>query len=140
MTPEFPFSVCWQGLGIVVFQTNFVLQRLVQINDTILPENCTYILELKRRESGSFGAAHWHQSWAHELKFNVLSNLLKTYGGLEAWVHLFLTSALRAGEWSVSRPRGRWKSPRYPFSKRLRVLRTGMGEVENRKISIANGN
>jgi hypothetical protein len=29
---------------------------------------------------------------------------MKTYGGVEIWVHVFLTSALIGVEWGVSRP------------------------------------
>jgi hypothetical protein len=46
---------------------------------------------------------------------------MKTYGGVDVWIHIFLTSALR-GEWSDSRP-GRFthwgNSPWYPLDRRL---------------------
>jgi hypothetical protein len=29
---------------------------------------------------------------------------MKTYGGVDVQIHIFLTSALVGGEWSVSRP------------------------------------
>jgi hypothetical protein len=29
---------------------------------------------------------------------------MKAYGGVDVWVHIFLTSALAGGEWSASRP------------------------------------
>jgi hypothetical protein len=29
---------------------------------------------------------------------------MKTYGGVDVYIHIFLTSALAGGEWSVSRP------------------------------------
>jgi hypothetical protein len=29
---------------------------------------------------------------------------MKTYGGVDVWIHVFLTSALVGGEWSASRP------------------------------------
>jgi hypothetical protein len=29
---------------------------------------------------------------------------MKTYGGVEVYIHIFLTSALAGGEWSASRP------------------------------------
>jgi hypothetical protein len=48
---------------------------------------------------------------------------MKTYGGVEAWLHSFLTSGLVGDEWSISRP-GRfttWKETRYPFYKKLGV-------------------
>jgi hypothetical protein len=42
---------------------------------------------------------------------------MKTYGGVDVHIHIFLTSALVGGEWSASRP-CRFtpgKSPRYPL-------------------------
>jgi hypothetical protein len=38
---------------------------------------------------------------------------MKTYGGVAVQLHAFLTSALRGGEWSVSRP-GRFTSRKEP--------------------------
>jgi hypothetical protein len=29
---------------------------------------------------------------------------MKAYGGVDVYIHIFLTSALGAGEWSASRP------------------------------------
>jgi hypothetical protein len=29
---------------------------------------------------------------------------MKAYGGVDVWIHIFLTSALVGGEWSASRP------------------------------------
>jgi hypothetical protein len=29
---------------------------------------------------------------------------MKAYGGVDVWIHIFLTSALAGGEWSISRP------------------------------------
>jgi hypothetical protein len=63
---------------------------------------------------------------------------MKTYGGVNVEIHVFLTSALTGGEWSASRtgrftPRenapgthsiGGWVGPR-----------TGLDDVEKRKIS-----
>jgi hypothetical protein len=47
---------------------------------------------------------------------------MKAYGGVDAYIHIFLTSALVGGEWSASRP-GRFtprgKSPRYPLDRKL---------------------
>jgi hypothetical protein len=47
---------------------------------------------------------------------------MKTYGGVDVQVHVFLNSELVGGEWSASRP-GRFtaggKSPRYPLDRRL---------------------
>jgi hypothetical protein len=48
---------------------------------------------------------------------------MKAYGGMDLQIHIFLTSALAGGEWSVSfTPRSlypRGKSPRYPLDRRL---------------------
>jgi hypothetical protein len=38
----------------------------------------------------------------------VLNGLNTTYGGVDVWIHVFLTSALVEGEWSTSSP-GRFK-------------------------------
>jgi hypothetical protein len=49
------------------------------------------------------------------------ANAIKTYRGVEARLHSFLTSAVDGDEWSASRP-GRFdpgKEPRYPFNRRL---------------------
>jgi hypothetical protein len=34
---------------------------------------------------------------------------MRVYGGLDVWIHIFLTSALVGGQWSTSRP-GRFTS------------------------------
>jgi hypothetical protein len=59
MTTEFPSSVCWQYLGIVVAQTEFVLQSLVQVNYTEFQENYKNILRFIRGESGFFVTIRW---------------------------------------------------------------------------------
>jgi hypothetical protein len=46
---------------------------------------------------------------------------MKTYGGVDVYIHIFLTSALAGGEWSASRP-GRWVDPR-----------AGLDDLEKRK-------
>jgi hypothetical protein len=46
---------------------------------------------------------------------------MKTYGGVDVWIHILLTSAIVGGEWSASHP-CRFtpeKSPRYPFYRKL---------------------
>jgi hypothetical protein len=62
---------------------------------------------------------------------------MKRYGGVDVYIHLFLTSALVAGEWSASRPSrftqresvsgthwiGDWVGPR-----------TGLEDMERRKV------
>jgi hypothetical protein len=47
---------------------------------------------------------------------------IKTYGGVDVQIYIFLTSALAGGEWSLSRPclfTPRGKSSRYPLSRKL---------------------
>jgi hypothetical protein len=43
---------------------------------------------------------------------------MNAYGGVDVQIHIFLTSALAGGEWTVSRS-GRVKSPRYPLDWRM---------------------
>jgi hypothetical protein len=46
---------------------------------------------------------------------------MKTCRGMEVWLHVFLTSALDGGEWSVSRPcrfTPRETGPRYPLDRK----------------------
>jgi hypothetical protein len=38
---------------------------------------------------------------------------MKAYGGVDEYIHSFLTSALTGGEWSASRP-GRFNSEKKP--------------------------
>jgi hypothetical protein len=62
---------------------------------------------------------------------------MKVYGGVDVWIHIFLTSALAGGEWSVSRP-GRF-TPREssPSMHGIGVWvdpRASMDEVEKRKL------
>jgi hypothetical protein len=49
---------------------------------------------------------------------------MKAYGGVDAWIHIFLTSALAGGEWPASRP--------YSFDWRLGgpQSRSGRGEIK----------
>jgi hypothetical protein len=59
---------------------------------------------------------------------------MKTYWGLEVYLHSFLTSALDGGEWSVSLnghffPLG--KSPRYPLDRRLGGHQSRSGRGSN---------
>jgi hypothetical protein len=53
---------------------------------------------------------------------------MKTYGGVDVYIHVFLTSALVGGECSALRP-GRFapggKSPQYPLDR-------GLGEPQGR--------
>jgi hypothetical protein len=45
---------------------------------------------------------------------------MNAYGGVDVYIHTFLTSALVVGEWATSRPR-------YPLD-----LRAGLDDVEKR--------
>jgi hypothetical protein len=42
---------------------------------------------------------------------------MKAYGGVDVWIHIFLTSAVAGGEWSASRPGER--APGYPLDRML---------------------
>jgi hypothetical protein len=61
---------------------------------------------------------------------------MKAYGGMDVWIHVFLTSALVGGEWSASRP-GRFtpgKEPPVPIWIGDWVgPSTGLDDVEKRK-------
>jgi hypothetical protein len=61
---------------------------------------------------------------------------MKTYGGVDAQIHVFLTSALVGGEWSTSRPSNFAPGKRAPGSNWTGAwvgLRTGLDDVEKRK-------
>jgi hypothetical protein len=54
--------------------------------------------------------------------FLIKHSVMKTYEGVEAWLHTLLSSALDEGEWSLSRPdrfTPRGMKPRYPWDERL---------------------
>jgi hypothetical protein len=62
---------------------------------------------------------------------------MKAYGGVDVYIHIFLTLALAGGEWSASRPGerapgihwiGGWVDPR-----------AGMNDVEKRKFLTLQG-
>jgi hypothetical protein len=56
---------------------------------------------------------------------------MKAYGGVDVYIHIFLTSAIAGGEWSASRP-CRF-TPRYPLDTRLggpKNRSDGHGEVK----------
>jgi hypothetical protein len=47
---------------------------------------------------------------------------MTAYGGVDVYIHIFLTTALARGEWSDSRPARstpRGKSPRYPLDREV---------------------
>jgi hypothetical protein len=59
------------------------------------------------------------------------------YWGVDAQIHLFLTSTVTAGEWSASRP-GRFtheeRAPRYALDRRLGVPQGRSGRCGNENI------
>jgi hypothetical protein len=57
---------------------------------------------------------------------------MKAYGGIDVYIHIFLTSALAGGEWSVSRP-GRFTT-RYPTNRRLGGSQSRSGRRGEQKI------
>jgi hypothetical protein len=67
---------------------------------------------------------------------------MKTYGGVDVYLHVFLTSALVGGEWSPSR-RGRFTreetAPVTHWIGGLVGLRVGLDEVEKRKFLVLPG-
>jgi hypothetical protein len=62
---------------------------------------------------------------------------MKTYGGVDVYIHVFLTSALLGGERSVSRP-GRFIpteiDPRYALDRKLGGPQSRSGRHEEEKI------
>jgi hypothetical protein len=67
---------------------------------------------------------------------------VKTYGRVDVWIHIFLTSALAGGEWSASRP-GRFtpggNNPRYPLDRRLGGPQSRSGRRREMKVSPLSG-
>jgi hypothetical protein len=61
---------------------------------------------------------------------------MKTYGGRDVQIHIFLTSALVGGQWSASCP-GRFmlreRTPRYPLDRRLGGPQAGLDDIEKLK-------
>jgi hypothetical protein len=61
---------------------------------------------------------------------------MKTYGGVDVYIHIYLTSALFGGEWLASRP-GRFtpeeRAPGIHFIGCWMSPRTGLDDVEKRK-------
>jgi hypothetical protein len=59
---------------------------------------------------------------------------MKAYGGVDVYIHIFLTSALAGGEWSALRSDrfNPGKGPRYPLDRRLGGPRAGLHDVEKR--------
>jgi hypothetical protein len=61
---------------------------------------------------------------------------MKAYGGVDVYVHIFLTSALAGGEWSTSRP-GRFtpgeRAPGTHWRGGWMDLRAGLDDLEKRK-------
>jgi hypothetical protein len=67
---------------------------------------------------------------------------VKAYGGVDVYIHIFLTSALAGGEWSASRP-GRFTpaetAPGTDWIGGWVDPRPGLDDVENRKFSTLPG-
>jgi hypothetical protein len=61
---------------------------------------------------------------------------MKVYGGVDVYIHIFLTSALVGGEWSASRPGRFTPGERAPGTHWLEGWvspRVGLDDVEKRK-------
>jgi hypothetical protein len=67
---------------------------------------------------------------------------MKTYGEVDVYIHVFLTSAIARGEWSASRP-GRFtpgvRAPSTHWKRGWMGPRTGLANVEKRKFLILPG-
>jgi hypothetical protein len=62
---------------------------------------------------------------------------MKAYGGVDVYIHIFLTSALTGNEWSASRPKPlypRGNSPRYALDRRLGGPQSRSGRRGEEKI------
>jgi hypothetical protein len=61
---------------------------------------------------------------------------MKMYGGVDVYIHIFLTSALAGGEWSASRPESftPGKEPLVPLDRRLGEPQTRSGRFGEEKI------
>jgi hypothetical protein len=62
---------------------------------------------------------------------------MKTYGGVDVWIHVFLTSALVRGAWSASRPDRFTPGEGAPCTHCIEGWvgpRVGLDAVEKRKI------
>jgi hypothetical protein len=62
---------------------------------------------------------------------------MKAYGGVDVWIHIFLTSALFEGEWSTSLP-GR-RTPGTHWIGGWVDLRAGLDDLEKRKFLTLSG-
>jgi hypothetical protein len=72
---------------------------------------------------------------SQKVKFS-LSTPLRHIGGVEVWLHSFLTSELDGGEWLTSRPRPLYPRKRTPVPIGGWVGPTAaLGVLENRNIS-----
>jgi hypothetical protein len=68
---------------------------------------------------------------------------MKTYEGVDVWIHAFLISALVGGEWSASSPDcfiPGDKTPRYPWDMRLGGPQSRSGRHEEEKNPGPTGN
>jgi hypothetical protein len=67
---------------------------------------------------------------------------MKTYGGVDVYIHIFLTSALAGGEWLDSRPGRFTPGERAPDTHWIGGWvdpRAGLGDVEKRNVLILPG-
>jgi hypothetical protein len=64
---------------------------------------------------------------------------MKAYGGVDVQIHIFLTSALAGGEWSVSRPGKEFHAPGTHWIEGWVGPRAGLDDVGKRKFLILQG-
>jgi hypothetical protein len=67
---------------------------------------------------------------------------MKTYGGVDAYIHVFFTSALDGGEWSASRPTRFTPGERAPGAYWIGGWvgpRTGLDDVERQNMLLLPG-
>jgi hypothetical protein len=66
---------------------------------------------------------------------------MKAYGGVDVWIHIFLTSAVAGGEWSASRSCRFTPGERSPGTNLIGWVgpRAGLDDVEKRNFSTLPG-
>jgi hypothetical protein len=71
-----------------------------------------------------------------KVKLSVLNTThyaMKAYGGMDVWTHIFLTTALVGGEWSVSAPAALPQNPRPQWIGGWMGSRAVLDDAEKRK-------